>query len=158
MVFHRMSNGQLHPMEVVTGLSSGDQVQVLSGLKEGQVVVASATFLIDAESNLGAAMAGMAGMAGMDMAEEDTGAEEIDHSEHQMGEMAPDTAEVEVDHSQMDHSSHDMPGMLPDTTVQPDTGGAMDHSMHLPDTTTRPDTSRSSTKGVGGQSRGTGGS
>jgi len=43
MVFHRMSNGQLHPMEVVTGLSSGDQVQVLSGLTEGTVVVASAT-------------------------------------------------------------------------------------------------------------------
>ena len=62
MVFHRMSNGQLHPMEVVTGLSSGDQVQILSGLREGHVVVASATFLIDAESNLGAAMAGMAGM------------------------------------------------------------------------------------------------
>ncbi len=54
MVFHRMSNGQLHPMEVVTGLSSGDQVQILSGLTEGTVVVSSATFLIDAESNLGA--------------------------------------------------------------------------------------------------------
>ncbi|MCJ7628076.1 MAG: efflux RND transporter periplasmic adaptor subunit [Longimicrobiales bacterium] len=62
MVFHRMSNGQLHPMEVVTGLSSGDQIQILSGLTEGTVVVSSATFLIDAESNLGAAMAGMAGM------------------------------------------------------------------------------------------------
>jgi Cu(I)/Ag(I) efflux system membrane fusion protein len=110
VVFHRMSDGRLHPMEVVTGLSSGDQVQVLSGLKEGQVVVASATFLIDAESNLGAAMAGMAGMAGMDMAEEDRGAEEMDHSEHQMGEMAPDTAEVEVDHSQMDHSTHGVGG------------------------------------------------
>jgi RND family efflux transporter MFP subunit len=69
IVFHRMSNGQLHPMEVVTGLSSGDQVQILSGLGEGTVVVSSATFLIDAESNLGAAMAGMAGMdhSGMDM-------------------------------------------------------------------------------------------
>ena len=64
MVFHRMANGQLHPMEVVTGLSSGDQVQILSGLSEGHVVVASATFLIDAESNLGAAMAGMAAGCG----------------------------------------------------------------------------------------------
>lgn len=73
MVFHRMANGQLHPMEVVTGLSSGDQVQILSGLSEGHVVVASATFLIDAESNLGAAMAGMAGM------------------DHSMADMAPDT-------------------------------------------------------------------
>lgn len=80
VVFHRMSNGQLHPMEVVTGLSSGDQVQILSGLREGNVVVSSATFLIDAESNLGAAMAGMAGMdmGGMDMGGEEE--VEMDHS------------------------------------------------------------------------------
>ena len=94
MVFHRMSNGQLHPMEVVTGLSSGDQIQILSGLTEGTVVVSSATFLIDAESNMGAAMAGMAGM---------------DHSMMDMGEETPpDTAGTEVD-----HSGHVMP---PDTT------------------------------------------
>jgi Cu(I)/Ag(I) efflux system membrane fusion protein len=86
VVFHRMSNGQLHPMEVVTGLSSGDQVQILSGLREGNVVVSSATFLIDAESNLGAAMAGM---AGMDMGGMDMGGEE----------------EVEMDHSGMDSGS-----------------------------------------------------
>jgi RND family efflux transporter MFP subunit len=98
VVFHRMSNGQLHPMEVVTGLSSGDQIQILSGLTEGTVVVSSATFLIDAESNLGAAMAGMAGMdhSGMDMGGE--------------GEMPPDTATAAVD-----HSGHDMSGMVPDT-------------------------------------------
>ncbi len=110
MVFHRMSNGQLHPMEVVTGLSSGDQIQILSGLREGHVVVASATFLIDAESNLGAAMATMAGMdhSMMDMGgAEDSGAMD-------MGDMVPDTAGTEVDQSQMDHSGHVMP---------PDTGG-----------------------------------
>ncbi len=93
MVFHRMSNGQLHPMEVVTGLAAGDQIQILSGVTEGTVVAASATFLIDAESNLGAAMAAMAGMdhSAMDMGEEDPGAEAVDHSQHQMGGMAPDT-------------------------------------------------------------------
>jgi RND family efflux transporter MFP subunit len=98
MIFHRMSNGQLHPMEVVTGLSSGDQIQVLSGLTEGTVVVASATFLIDAESNLAAAMAGMTGM---------------DHSMMDMGgeDMPADTAGAE-----MDHSEHDMSGMAPDTS------------------------------------------
>jgi Cu(I)/Ag(I) efflux system membrane fusion protein len=121
MVFHRMASGQLHPMEVVTGLSSGDQVQVLSGLREGHVVVASATFLIDAESNLGAAMAAMAGMdhSMMDMGgggEMEMGAEgEMDHSQHDMGAMEPDTAAPEMDHSQMDHSGHVMP---------PDTGGS----------------------------------
>jgi len=110
VVFHRMSNGDLHPMEVVTGLSSGDQVQILSGLQEGQTVVSSATFLIDAESNLGAAMAGMAGMdhSGMDMG----GGEEMDHSQHQMEDMAPDTTGAGMDHSQ-----HQMEEMVPDTSL-----------------------------------------
>jgi Cu(I)/Ag(I) efflux system membrane fusion protein len=101
LVFHRMGDGRLHPMEVVPGLSAGDRIQILSGLNEGDVVVSSATFLIDAESNLGAAMAGMAGM---------------DHSG--------------MDHSgdageEMDHSGHDMSG------ADPDTSGAGDHSGHL---------------------------
>ncbi|MBT8396985.1 MAG: efflux RND transporter periplasmic adaptor subunit [Gemmatimonadetes bacterium] len=109
VVFHRMSNGQLHPMEVVTGLSSGDQIQVLSGLREGHVVAASATFLIDAESNLGAAMAAMAGMdhSMMDMGGEPAGDEGMDHSQHQMGDPPADTTGAE-----MDHSGHVMP---PDT-------------------------------------------
>ena len=114
VVFHRMSNGQLHPMEVVTGLAAGDQIQVLSGVTEGTVVVASATFLIDAESNLGAAMAAMAGMdhSAMDMGGEAPDAEVMDHSQHQMGEMAPDTTETEVD-----HSGHVMPATPPDTSA-----------------------------------------
>jgi len=122
IVFHRMANGQLHPMEVVTGLASGDRVQILSGLMEGHVVAASATFLIDAESNLGAAMAAMAGMdhSGMDMG----GEAEMDHSQHQMGDAAmPDTAGQE-----MDHSGHDMSGMTPAPVTPPDTGGAPAHN------------------------------
>jgi RND family efflux transporter MFP subunit len=105
VVFHRMPNGQLHPKEVVTGLTDRDRIQILSGLNEGDVVVASATFLIDAESNLGAAMAGMAGMdhSGMEM-----GGEEIE------GE--------EMEGEETDHSGHDMGGMSPDSMVPPDTG------------------------------------
>ncbi len=129
VVFHRMSNGQLHPMEVVTGRRDQEQIQILSGISEGQTVVASATFLIDAESNLASAMAGMAGMdhSGMDMG----GGAEMDHSGHDMGGAAPDTA-GDVDHSQMDHSGHEM---SVDTS-----GSTMDHSGHdmsgmVPDTT-----------------------
>jgi Cu(I)/Ag(I) efflux system membrane fusion protein len=40
-------------------------VVVKDGLRAGERVVATAAFLLDAESNLGAALAGMAGMAGM---------------------------------------------------------------------------------------------
>lgn len=42
-------------------------IEVRSGLEAGDVVVASATFLVDAESNLRAALGGMASMPGMDM-------------------------------------------------------------------------------------------
>jgi len=157
VVFHRMPNGQLHPKEVVAGLSSEDRVQILSGLKDGDVVVASATFLIDAESNLGAAMAGMAGMdhsgmdmgdpgmEGMDMSGSDS-MEGMDHSQHQVPSASPDSGSTDTDHSQMDHSGHTMPGMSGDTTVMPDTTAAgTDHSGHTmpgmpPDATVAPDT------------------
>ena len=39
----------------------------MSGLREGETVVASATFLVDAESNLGSALGGMANMPGMEL-------------------------------------------------------------------------------------------
>jgi Cu(I)/Ag(I) efflux system membrane fusion protein len=149
MVFHRMGGGELHPVEIVTGLKSGDEVQVLSGLEEGDVVVASATFLIDAESNLGAAMAGMAGMAGMDHSGMEMGEEEggetmdpMDHSQHQMSEPAPDTAGAGVDHGQMDHSGHVMPGMTTDSAARPDTTGHAPQNSEdagIPDGKTRGD-------------------
>lgn len=55
-------HGMLMPHDVVTGLVNGDEVEILSGLAAGDVVVSSATFLIDAESNLGSAMDAMGRM------------------------------------------------------------------------------------------------
>ncbi len=173
IVFHRMPNGQLHPKEVVAGLSSEDRVQILSGLKDGDVVVASATFLIDAESNLGAAMAGMAGMdhSGMDMGDSGMGGmdmsgsdsmESMDHSQHEMSGTTADTGSMEMDGSGMDHSGHTMPGMAGDSSATPDTTGSgmdhggMDHSGHTmpgmtPDTTAPPArTVTPDTTGAGG--------
>ena len=49
----------LMPHEVRTGLVAGDEIEILSGLEADQEVVTSASFLIDAESNLGASMGGM---------------------------------------------------------------------------------------------------
>jgi Cu(I)/Ag(I) efflux system membrane fusion protein len=49
------------------GVSADDRVQVLRGLAAGDTVVSSATFLIDAESNLGSMLGGMGDMPGMDM-------------------------------------------------------------------------------------------
>ena len=67
LVFVREANGQLAPREVALGLASDERVEVLRGLAAGETVVASATFLVDAESNLGKAVGGMGDMPGMDM-------------------------------------------------------------------------------------------
>jgi Cu(I)/Ag(I) efflux system membrane fusion protein len=61
-----MDDGMLEPRQVVLGIASDDRVEIRSGLAVGETVVASATFLVDAESNLGAALGAMAGMPGME--------------------------------------------------------------------------------------------
>jgi Cu(I)/Ag(I) efflux system membrane fusion protein len=48
--------GNLVPMLVKTGVQSGDDVEIISGLKNGDRVVATANFLVDSESSLKAAL------------------------------------------------------------------------------------------------------
>ena len=67
LVFLKGQGSRFEPREVTIGVSSDDRVQVLHGLAAGDTVVASATFLIDAESNLGSMLGGMGNMPGMDM-------------------------------------------------------------------------------------------
>lgn len=67
MVFVRDSAGTLVPREISLGRGTDDRIEILGGLTEGETVVASATFLVDAESNLGSALGGMANMPGMDI-------------------------------------------------------------------------------------------
>lgn len=67
MVFVRDSSGHLTPREVALGGSNDLRIEVLRGLTAGETVVSSATFLVDAESNLGTALGGMGNMPGMDM-------------------------------------------------------------------------------------------
>jgi Cu(I)/Ag(I) efflux system membrane fusion protein len=67
LVFQRGADGRFMPREVELGLTADDRVQILRGLAAGDTVVASATFLIDAESNLGSQLSGMGNMPGMDM-------------------------------------------------------------------------------------------
>ncbi len=62
VVFLRDAEGMLTPREVVLGARAGDRVQILAGLDEGQTVVASANFLVDAESRLASTGGGMPGM------------------------------------------------------------------------------------------------
>jgi Cu(I)/Ag(I) efflux system membrane fusion protein len=67
IVFVRDAQGRLVPREVMVGGASGDRIEIIRGLAAGESVVASATFLVDAESNLGTALGGMGDMPGMDI-------------------------------------------------------------------------------------------
>lgn len=104
VVFVRHADGRLVPHEITTGLVAGREVEVLAGLEAGQRVVSSASFLIDAESNLGASMADMEGLEGA--ASGDT----IDHSGHDMGSTDTGARPMEsmepMDADTNDHSGH----------------------------------------------------
>ena len=58
IVLIQQAEGRFEPREVRLGERSDDYVEVLDGLEAGQPVVVSANFLIDAESNLMAAIQG----------------------------------------------------------------------------------------------------
>ena len=114
LVFVQAPDGALVPHAVRTGRTAGRMIEILEGVREGERLVSSAAFLVDAESNLGT----------MTTAEVVDEPGEMDHSGHVMpedtgamddasGPMLPDTAA-------MDHSQHLIP---PDT-------GAEDHSGH----------------------------
>ena len=56
LVFLDLGEGQLRPQEIEIGVESGDDYEVLAGLEEGDIVVASGNFLIAAESRLKSAV------------------------------------------------------------------------------------------------------
>jgi Cu(I)/Ag(I) efflux system membrane fusion protein len=58
-VFLAHAGGHFEPRIVTVGLQRDDDVQILTGLAAGDTVVASASFLIDSESRMKAAIAGM---------------------------------------------------------------------------------------------------
>jgi len=58
VVLVQLAEGRFAPREVKLGRRGSDYVEVLDGLAEGEQVVTSALFLIDAESNLKAALSG----------------------------------------------------------------------------------------------------
>jgi Cu(I)/Ag(I) efflux system membrane fusion protein len=62
LVFVRDTSGLLSPRAVVVGTRTGGRLEVLEGLVEGETIVASANFLVDAESRLGMPAPDMPGM------------------------------------------------------------------------------------------------
>jgi len=59
VVFVAIGDGRFQPREVKTGDAAGDMVEVLSGVQAGESVVARASFLVDSESRLKAALAAL---------------------------------------------------------------------------------------------------
>ena len=64
IVLVQPQEGRFEPREVKTGVRGDNYVQVLEGVREGEQVVVAANFLIDAESNLKAAVGSLGGHAG----------------------------------------------------------------------------------------------
>jgi Cu(I)/Ag(I) efflux system membrane fusion protein len=61
VVFVALGEGKFQPREVEVGPVTGEEVEVLSGLTEGEKVVTRANFLVDSESRLRASLAAMGG-------------------------------------------------------------------------------------------------
>ena len=65
LVFVNRGDGAFVPRDVATGIRNDSLVEIVSGLDPGDEVVASATYLLDSESNLAAAMQGLMLQMGM---------------------------------------------------------------------------------------------
>jgi Cu(I)/Ag(I) efflux system membrane fusion protein len=65
LVFVNRGDGQFTTRAVEVGVHGDSLVEVVRGLKPGDEVIASATYLLDSESNLGAAMQGLMLQMGM---------------------------------------------------------------------------------------------
>ena len=59
IVLVQLAEGRFEPREVSLGNRSDNYVEILHGVAEGELVVVAANFLIDAESNLKAALGGL---------------------------------------------------------------------------------------------------
>ncbi len=88
LVFSRDEDGMLEAREVVLGARAGERIAILSGLSEGERIVGSANFLVDAESRLG----GAGGMPGMQHAGHGT---VLEPESQDAGQEASDTTEAE---------------------------------------------------------------
>ena len=74
-----LGDGRFKAQPVSIGIESGNRVAIRRGLSEGDEVVVSGQFLIDSESNIGAALARM-----NDGDEADMNTDAMDHSQHDM--------------------------------------------------------------------------
>ncbi len=92
IVLVRLAEGRFEPRAVTLGSRSDNYVEVLSGVTDGEQVVTSANFLIDAESNLKAALGGLGEQAALSGAPTATTKE--DHTAHAAADQIGQKAKV----------------------------------------------------------------
>ena len=79
IVLVQLGEGRFEPREVKTGARAEDYVEILEGVKQGEQVVVAANFLIDAESNLRAALSGFKAAPQTTMADGSAKAASVSH-------------------------------------------------------------------------------
>ena len=72
IILVQIGEGRFEPRDVKLGATADEYIEVLEGVKQGEQVVVAANFLIDAESNLKAAIGGLGHGAGHGGAAPDT--------------------------------------------------------------------------------------
>ncbi|MGC2048287.1 MAG: efflux RND transporter periplasmic adaptor subunit [Gallionella sp.] len=83
IVLVQLAEGRFEPREVKLGSRSDNYMEVLNGVAAGEQVVVSANFLIDAESNLQAALGGLVHARGGETPDaKDTAQPAAEHAEH----------------------------------------------------------------------------
>jgi Cu(I)/Ag(I) efflux system membrane fusion protein len=104
LAFRLLPGDRFEPVEVTLGARFKDRVEVLAGLEEGDEIVTSAAFLIDAESRLKSALAGMSGHQ-HDAAPKKPEPPPEDHKghEHHQHGPAPDPHEGHKGHEHHEH-------------------------------------------------------
>jgi len=96
-----LGEGRFRAVPVEAGMESGDRVEIIKGLKEGDTVVTSAQFLIDSEASLKASFSRM----GSDDKPADGGGQEADSAVMGMGlvnEIFADEKRLNISHEPID--------------------------------------------------------
>ncbi|MDR1276007.1 MAG: efflux RND transporter periplasmic adaptor subunit [Candidatus Accumulibacter sp.] len=121
IAFVDRGEGRFSPRTIRTGRSDADFVEVLDGIGEGERVVVAANFLIDAESNLNAAILGLVAPKASSGAAEPRAAK-IERAVHtatgKIDSIGPEEGVVSIEHTPV--ASLHWPAMTMDFTLAAD--------------------------------------
>jgi Cu(I)/Ag(I) efflux system membrane fusion protein len=106
VVLVQAGEGRFEPRDVKLGTRADDYVEVLAGVKEGEAVVVAANFLIDAESNLKAAITGFTPAQPGGSAAHGSSPPTGDHAGHGASPKTGDHAAHGASSKTTDHAGH----------------------------------------------------